>query len=607
MYPSELQYKHSVENKMYPPGNGINRFLPAMNDNNEVIFSSGGRAVVFKVIEEFTGKATALKFFTVEDQNRFQHYLEISNYLKNIKSNFLVNFQIFENLIYVEFDTENPYNNYFPGLVMDWASGVTLQSRLKELCEKGEKNNISKLKENFKKLAFFLLSENIAHGDLKHDNIIVNDDLDLVLVDYDGFFIPTFKGSQSSELGTSSFQHPQRKITDFNQRIDDFSILTIYTSLVAFENNPALFNKFYDEQNLLFSLEDFLKPEKSELFKTLSNQNETKALAFYIKQSLARESIYIENLKDLLNGKFPKPSIKISHSPTIPLIGQKVILSWKSSDVDFVKINGKDHDISGSKEELVKQDHSLDFEYGNAIDTRKESYKIKSAPQPEIVKFSANTYEVKFDEKIVLNWEARNFKEAILIYNKEEVNVKNLNTLTIDYLEKDTIFYLKLISEIDNYQVVKELKVEVYYPVKLEVSQDKKITFPNRPINIYLKSVNAQKVTLKPHNIDLTGKSSYEIITDKDFIGQISAENKRYSSPTQRIQIEVLKVPQRPQIIAKLPAIEFKISTPQFIRINNPEIRNGQNILNQIRTALEFLNIFKISTNFKRLHESRRK
>lgn len=607
MYPSELQYKHSVENKMYPPANGGYRFLPAMNENNEVIFSSGGRAVVFKVNEESTGKATALKFFTVEDQNRFQHYLEISNYLKNIKSKFLVSFQIIENLIYVEFDNENPDNNYFPGLVMDWASGVTLQSKLKELCEKDEKNKIAKLKANFKKLAFFLLSENIAHGDLKHDNIIVNDNLDLVLVDYDGIFIPTFKGSQSSELGTSSFQHPLRKNTDFNQRIDDFSILIIYTSLVALENNPELFNKYYDEQNLLFSLEDFLKPKKSELFKTLSNQNETKALTFYIKQSLASESIYIDNLKDLLNGKFPKPSIEISHSPTTPLIGQKVKISWKSNDVDFVKINGTEQNVSGSIEEVVKQDHSLDFEYGNAIDTKRDSYKIKSVPKPEILKFSANTSEIKFDEKVILNWEIRNFKEAILSYNKEEVDVKNIKTITIEKLEKDTTFYLKLISEIDNYEVNKELKIEVYYPVKLEVTQDKKITFPNRPINLNIESYNAQKITLNPQNIDLTGKSQYEIITDKDFSGQIVAENKRYSSQIKYVEIEVLKVPQRPQIVANLPAIEFKISTPQFIRINKPEIGKGQIVFNQFKTAFEFLNIFKISTNLKRLHEARRK
>lgn len=288
-------------------------------------------------------------------------------------------------------------------------------------------------------------------------------------------------------------------------------------------------------------------------------------------------------------------------------IGQKVKVSWKSNNVDFVKINGTEQNVSGSIEELVKQDHSLAFEFGNAIDSKKETYKFKSVPKPEILKFSAKTSEIKFDEKVILNWEIRNFKEAILSYNKEEVDVKNIKTITIEKLENDTTFYLKLISEIDNYEVNKELKIEVYYPVKLEVTQDKKITFPNRPINLSIESSNAQKITLKPQNIDLTGKSQYEIITDKDFSGQIVAENKRYSSPIQRIEIEVLKVPSRPQIIAKLPAIEFKISTPQFIRINKPELEKGKNFLNQFKTVFEFLNIFKISTNLKRLHEARRK
>jgi hypothetical protein len=607
MYPTELQYKHSVENKMYPPANGGYRFLPSKNEYNEVIVSSGARAVVFKVHDENTGKPTALKFFTVEDNNRFQHYLEISNYLKNIQSDFLVNFQIIENLIYVEFDNENLENNYFPGLVMEWANGVTLQNKLKELCEKEEKVNISKLKDNFKKLALFLLSENIAHGDLKHDNIIVKDNLDLVLVDYDGIFIPTFKGFKSSELGTSSFQHPLRRNADFNQRIDDFSILTIYTSLVAFEHNPEFFNKYYDEQNLLFSLEDFLYPNKSEVFKTLSNKNETKALTYYIKHSLDSDSIYIDNLIELLNGKFPKPTIEISHTPVKPLIGQKVKISWKSNNVDFVKINGINQNTSGYIVEEVVHDHNLKFEFGNSIDRKNKAYKFKSFSKPEILKFNARTTQLKFDEKLVLNWEARFFKEATISYDDKVINLKNTKTLTIEGIKKETTFKLKLVSEIDNYKVEKELKVEVYYPVKLKVTQDKRITFPNRPINIFLESANAQKITLLPQNIDLTDKSMYEIITDKDFSGQIVAENKRYFSNVQHIEVEVLKVPQRPQIVTELPPIEFKISTPQFIRINESEIKGNRKILNQFKSVFDLFNIFKISTYLIRLNEKRRK
>lgn len=605
MYPTSPQYRHSIVNKTYPPDNGGHFFTPIL-ENEEPKYESGNKAIVFKVTDDKTEKAKALKLFLIDNKERFIQYLEISKFLNKFSTQFFVSFNFIEKFIYVDVNPL-PEENYFPGLIMEWAEGKTLGSKIQELCSANNKSNLKKIAKSFKDLSIFLLDNNIGHGDLKHDNIIVNEDNNMKLIDYDGIYVPAFNNQISKELGTDSFQHPHRKSIDFNADIDHFSILTIYCSLIALSINPDLYLKFNDQQNLLFTKTDFLKPKDSELFKVLSSYTETKALAFYIKQSLASQSIYNDNLKDLLNGKFPKPSIEISHSPTTPLLGQKVKISWKSNDVDFVKINGTEQNVSGSIEETVKQDHSLEFEFGNAIDTKRETYKFKSVPKPEIVKFNAKTTEIKFDEKLVLNWEARNFKEATLSYNKEEVDVKNLKTLTIENLEKDTIFYLKLVSEIDNYQVEKELKVEVYYPVKLEVTQDKKITFPNRPINIYLESVNAQKVTLKPQNIDLTGKSSYEIITDKDFSGHIVAENKRYSSTIQRIEIEVLKVPQRPQIIAKLPAIEFKISTPQFIRINKPEIRKGQNVLNQVKTAFEFLNIFKISTNLKRLHEARRK
>ena len=71
-----------------------------------------------------------------------------------------------------------------------------------------------------------------------------------------------------------------------------------------------------------------------------------------------------------------------------------------------------EQNVSGSIEEDVKQDHKIEFEFGNAIDTKRETYKFKSVPKPEILKFNAKTTEIKFDEKLTLNWEGRNFKEA---------------------------------------------------------------------------------------------------------------------------------------------------------------------------------------------------
>jgi predicted Ser/Thr protein kinase len=329
MYPTSPQYRHSIVNKTYPPDNGGRVFTPIL-ENDEPKYESGNKAIVFKVTDDKTEKTKALKLFLIDNKERFIQYLEISKFLNKFSTQFFVSFNFIEKFIYVDVNPL-PEDNYFPGLIMEWAEGKTLGSKIQELCTTKSKSNLKKIAESFKELSLFLLNNNIGHGDLKHDNIIVGEDNKMKLIDYDGIYVPAFNNQISKELGTDSFQHPQRKSADFNSDIDHFSILTIYCSLIALSANPDLYLKFNDQQNLLFTKEDFLKPGDSELFKVLTNNTETKALAFYIKQSLASESIYIDNLKDLLNGKFPKPSIEISHSPTTPLIGQKIKISWKNN------------------------------------------------------------------------------------------------------------------------------------------------------------------------------------------------------------------------------------------------------------------------------------
>ena len=602
MYPNRSQYKNAVLNEMYPvEENGGYTFSPVLIDN-DLVFASGGIATVFK-LKDKQSQILAVKFFRNEIVERFERFEKISKFLKQNKFPFIVDFEFVKNLIFVPIEGQEETNSFFPGLIMKWIEAPTLESKIKDLITNNKSKDILKIAKSFKELSISILDNKFSHGDLKLSNLLISENLNLYLIDYDGMFIKDFEGNISFELGTPSYQHPKRTVNNFDSSIDQFSILVIYTSLIALAYYPELYKKYNDGDNIILTLEDFNYPNKSELLKTLSSYTETKALAFYIKQSLANESIYIDNLKDLLNGKFPKPSIEISHSPTTPLIGQKVKISWKSNDVDFVKINGTEQYVSGSIEEVVKQDHSIDFEYGNAIDIKRESYKFKSVPKPEIVKFSAKTSEIKFDEKIVLNWEARNFKEAKLTYNKEEVDVKNLKTLTIDNLEKDTIFYLKLVSEIDNYQVEKELKVEVYYPVKLEVTQDKKITFQNRGVKIKIETTNADKVFLEPLGIDITNKSEYILETNTDLKFQIIASNKRYKE-IRVSNIEVLKTEIFKRKEFDLPKIDLKVPFPDFAKFNHLQLdKENKNathiILETIKGKFIKLNIFKILSNHK--------
>ena len=105
----------------------------------------------------------------------------------------------------------------------------------------------------------WLIPQPFAHGDLKPDNILVREDGTLVLVDYDGMYVPAMKGQKARELGSPDFRHPLRTEDDFDEHIDDFSIASIALALKAIALKPVLWNEFGGNDRLLFSENDFLE------------------------------------------------------------------------------------------------------------------------------------------------------------------------------------------------------------------------------------------------------------------------------------------------------------------------------------------------------------
>lgn len=87
------------------------------------------------------------------------------------------------------------------------------------------------LAEAFDRTAHKLLGGEVAHGDLKPDNIIVGEGYQMTLVDFDAAFLPSMKGRCASEVGTAAYQHPDRTIDFFDRHIDDYSIAMLSTKL----------------------------------------------------------------------------------------------------------------------------------------------------------------------------------------------------------------------------------------------------------------------------------------------------------------------------------------------------------------------------------------
>lgn len=243
----------------------LTNLRPVLDDNDLPVMTSGNFAVVFKMKDEETGKLYALKCFTKEQQGREEAYHQIAEELKDVDSPYLVSFRYLEKELFV--DTEQTDETEFSVLLMDWVEGKTLDKYLRENLD--DKYALEMLAYRFSQLAQWLIPQPFAHGDLKPDNILVREDGTLVLVDYDGMYVPAMKGQKARELGSPDFRHPLRTEDDFDEHIDDFPIVSILLSLKVICLFPYYFEKYGAVDRLLFSEKDYREINKSNILKQL--------------------------------------------------------------------------------------------------------------------------------------------------------------------------------------------------------------------------------------------------------------------------------------------------------------------------------------------------
>ena len=243
----------------------LKNLRPVLDEEGQPVMTSGNFAVVFKMKDEQTGKLHAVKCFLKEQEGRAEAYRMIAEELEYVSSTFLTPIKYLDKELFV--DSANSEDSEFPVLLMDWVEGQTLDKYIREHID--DQYELSLLAYQFSRLAMWLMPQPFAHGDLKPDNILVKEDGTLVLVDYDGMYVPAMKGQRARELGSPDFRHPSRTEDDFDEHIDDFPLASILLSLKAISLIPELMGQHGASERLLFSEKDYRDLSESEVLDSL--------------------------------------------------------------------------------------------------------------------------------------------------------------------------------------------------------------------------------------------------------------------------------------------------------------------------------------------------
>ena len=263
-YPLISEYIEAIKNAE-DNFNELSHLRPVLNKDGSPIMSSGNFAVVFKMKDESSGKLYAVKCFLREQEGRDIAYQQITDELEYVSSNYLCSINYFQKELFV--DSTVSSDTEFPVLVMEWVEGVTLDKYVHQHIS--DKYALQLITYQFCKMAAWLMSQPFAHGDLKPDNILVTENGALVLVDYDGMFVPAMQGQKARELGSPDYRHPLRTEDCFNEHIDDFPLALIGMSLKAIALDAYLLQNNDRSDSLLLSESDFHDIGECQMMKSL--------------------------------------------------------------------------------------------------------------------------------------------------------------------------------------------------------------------------------------------------------------------------------------------------------------------------------------------------
>src|SRR5262249_22632094 len=271
-WPTSQDYNEAVQDPQSSFSDpALKRGDVAVNAMGLPVPRSGNFADVYQFTDG-DGKVWALKCFTRKVAGLRERYAKIDGHLAKAKLPFTVGFQFLQQGIQIR-------GEWYPLLKMEWVEGFTLNDFVARNLDKP--HHVHALMQMWAKLAGRLRDANMAHADLQHGNVLLvpgatPQKLGLKLIDYDGMWVPALAEHHSGEVGHPNFQHPLRlKERLYNGDVDRFPHLVIAAGLRAtLIGGKTVWEKFDNEDNLLFREADLRDPGRALVFKALWEMND---------------------------------------------------------------------------------------------------------------------------------------------------------------------------------------------------------------------------------------------------------------------------------------------------------------------------------------------
>ena len=473
----------------------LKHLRPVLDDDGQPIMSGGNFAVVFKLKDELTGKFYAAKCFLKDQEGRAEAYHQITEELEHVSSSYLTPFKYLDKELFV--DAHSSDETEFPVLLMDWIEGIPLDTYINIF--KNDQYRIHRLFGSFCQFAIWLLNQPFAHGDLKPDNILICDDGRIVVVDYDGMYVPAMKGQKAREIGSPDFRHPSRSMSFFNDRIDIFSLTSIALSL-SYIASLNCFNVDESSNCYFFQEADMQDPTNSKLlFEIISHSKNTYCglllSSFFLSLTdinASKETI-IHFFSSIINNNTSPTAFEENNSFEVDNIrysfdGRKIIGTiYDIDNYNVLEINEGveilcNNCLSYNNYEIIQLPSTLEI-IGKSVFSNEIRLFISNSPLFIVGECGLFTS----DKKELIKCYSNN-KESILHLFQETTLVRNDDYIQYPYAVKGDVYYSLSYENNDEYVKIdkiheslfedkdgaiysKDKKELLYFPMKSEIRE----------------------------------------------------------------------------------------------------------------------------------------